>query len=264
LNWREKINKPATTSYNKPVALVTGASRGIGRAAALLLAQNGYDLCINYRADEASAREALAQAQAFGVKAMLYRADIGDEQAVIDMFKAIDKNLGPLTALVNNAALMLPQLSIEQVDSQRLAAMFNINVSGYFICAREAVLRMAYKHGGSGGSIVNVSSLAALTGSPNEYLDYAASKGAIDTLTKGLAMEVSREGIRVNGVRPGLIYTQMHADGGEPERVDRVKERLPLGRGGTAQEVAEAIVWLLSERASFSTGDSINVSGGLN
>jgi len=249
---------------HKPVALVTGASRGIGRATALLLAKHGYDLCINYRNDEASARETLTQAQAFGVSCILFKADIADEQAVVDMFKAIDQSLGRLTALVNNAALMLPQLSIEQVDSQRLAQMFSVNVSGYFICAREAVLRMAYKHGGGGGSIVNVSSLAAITGSPNEYLDYAASKGAVDTLTKGLAMEVSREGIRVNGVRPGLIYTQMHADGGEPERVDRVKDRLPLGRGGTVEEVAEAIVWLLSERASFSTGDSINVSGGLN
>ena len=246
------------------VALVTGGSRGIGRATSLLLAQQGYDLCINYLSNQERALSLQSEILALGVRCMLYQADVADEVAVVAMFKAIDQQLGPLNALVNNAALMLPQLSIEQVTSARLEQMFSVNVGGSFLCAREAVLRMAYKHGGAGGSIVNVSSLAALTGSPDEYLDYAASKGAIDTFTKGLAKEVSREGIRVNAVRPGLIYTQMHRDGGEADRVDRVKGSLPLGRGGTPEEVAEAICWLLSERASFSTGGSINVSGGLN
>ena len=248
----------------RPIALVTGGSRGIGRATSLMLAERGYDLCINYLSNQQQAIEVQAQVLAFGVRCMLYQAVVADEAGVVKMFRAMDKELGPVTALVNNAALMLPQLNVEQVSSARLLKMFAVNVGGSFICAREAVLRMAFKHGGAGGSIVNVSSLAALTGSPNEYLDYAASKGAIDTFTKGLAKEVSREGVRVNAVRPGLIYTDMHSDGGEPDRVNRVKEGLPMGRGGDPSEVAEAICWLLSERASFSTGDSINVSGGLN
>ncbi len=246
------------------IALVTGGGRGIGRAVALLLARHDYDVCVNYLSNDVAAEQVKLEIEALGQRCMLYKADVSDEQQVVAMFNSIDEHLGKLSALVNNAALMLPQLTIESVNQERLTQMFSSNVNSYFLCAREAVLRMAFKHGGEGGAIVNVSSLAALTGSPNEYLDYAATKGAIDTLTTGLAREMSREGVRVNGVRPGLIYTDMHADGGEAGRVDRVKENLPLGRGGTPEEVAEAIYFLLSEKSAFSTGDSINVSGGLN
>ncbi|MEH6443408.1 MAG: SDR family oxidoreductase [Oceanospirillaceae bacterium] len=246
------------------VAIVTGGSRGIGLATSLLLARHGYDLCINYIANDDTAKAAQNSVHELGRRCILYKGDMAQEEQVVAMFKQVDAELGVVTTLVNNAALMLPQLTIEEVTQARLNKMFSTNITSYFLCAREAVLRMAFKHGGYGGSIVNVSSLAALTGSPNEYLDYAASKGAIDTLTRGLAKEVSREGIRVNGVRPGLIYTDMHADGGEASRVDRVKDNLPLGRGGEPEEVAQAIYWFVSENSSFSTGDSINVSGGLN
>ncbi len=251
-------------SNKQKVALITGGSRGIGRATSLLLAQNGYDLCINYLNNEQAARSVQQAVLAYGVRCELYRGDVTKEDQVLAMFDFIDKSLGCLTALVNNAALMLPQISIEQVTEARLNKIFSSNITSYFLCAREAVLRMALKHGGSGGSIVNVSSLAALSGSPHEYLDYAASKGAIDTMTVGLAREMSREGVRVNAVRPGLIYTDMHADGGEAARVDRLKDSLPLGRGGQPEEVAQAIYWLLSEQSSFTTGDTINVAGGMN
>ena len=246
------------------IALITGGGRGIGRATAILLAQEGYDICVNYLSNDEAAKHVQQEIQSLGQRCELYKADVSDEQQVIAMFRFVDEYLGVISALVNNAALMLPQLTIESVNQQRLTQMFNINVNSYFLCAREAVMRMAFKHGGAGGAIVNVSSLAALTGSPKEYLEYAASKGAIDTLTRGLSKEMSREGVRVNGVRPGLIYTDMHGDGGEPGRVDRVKENLPLGRGGKPEEVAQAIYFLLSEKSAFSTGDSINVSGGLN
>ncbi|EPJ48028.1 MAG: putative oxidoreductase ygfF [Osedax symbiont Rs1] len=252
------------SNKQKKVALITGGSRGIGRATSLLLAQNGYDLCINYLNNEQAARAVQRAVLAHGVRCELYRGDVTKEDQVLAMFEFIDQHLGHLTALVNNAALMLPQISIEQVTEARLNKIFSSNITSYFLCAREAVLRMAHKHGGDGGSIVNVSSLAALSGSPHEYLDYAASKGAIDTMTIGLAREMSREGVRVNAVRPGLIYTDMHADGGEAARVDRVKYSLPLGRGGQPEEVAQAIYWLLSEQSSFTTGDTINVAGGMN
>jgi NAD(P)-dependent dehydrogenase (short-subunit alcohol dehydrogenase family) len=246
------------------VALITGGSRGIGKATSILLAEHGYDICINYLSNDSAAKQVQEAVQSLGRQCVIFKGDASLEADVERMFKFVDQQLGAISALVNNAALMMPQLTIEQVDQQRLNKIFSTNISGYFLCARQAVLRMAYKHGGAGGSIVNVSSLAALTGSPNEYLDYAASKGAIDTFTRGLAKEMSREGVRVNGVRPGLIYTDMHSDGGEPNRVDRVKDNLPLGRGGEPIEVARAIYWLLCEQSSFTTGDSINVAGGMN
>lgn len=248
---------------DEKIALVTGGGRGIGRATVLCLAQQGYKICINYRSDEQAAQQLANQLQSRGVICMTYQADIGDEQQVVAMFNAVDQTLGKLTALVNNAALMLPQLTIESLDAQRLNQMFTTNITGYFLCAREAVLRMAHKHGGTGGSIVNISSMAAKTGSPNEYMDYAASKGAVDTMTRGLAMEMAQQGVRVNAVRPGLIYTQMHADGGEPERVDRLKGRIPMGRGGSPEEIANAVCWLLSDEASFTTGHLLDVAGGL-
>lgn len=251
-----------STGNIRKVAVVTGGSRGIGRATALLLAANGYDLCINFLSNSAAAQSVKSEVQALGASCLLFQGDVSDEEQVVALFNSVDARFHRLDALVNNAALMLPQISIEQVTQQRLQQMFCTNISSYFLCAREAVLRMAFKHGGKGGAIVNVSSLAARTGSPHEYMDYAASKGAIDTLTRGLAREMSREGVRVNGVRPGLIYTDMHTDGGEPGRVDRVKELLPLGRGGQPEEVAQAIYWLLSDSSSFTTGDRIDVAGG--
>ncbi|MGB1238776.1 MAG: SDR family oxidoreductase [Pseudomonadales bacterium] len=245
------------------IALVTGGGRGIGRATVLALAARGYKVCINYRSDKVAAAALVTQLRERGTDCFSFCADIADEEQVKALFNAVDERLGPITALVNNAALMLPQQSIEALDGQRLTQMFATNITGYFLCAREAVLRMAHKHGGAGGGIVNVSSMAAKTGSPHEYMDYAASKGAIDTMTRGLAMEMAQQGVRVNAVRPGLIYTQMHADGGEPARVDRLKARIPMGRGGEPEEIAEAICWLLSDAASFTTGQLLDVSGGL-
>lgn len=244
------------------ITLITGASRGIGRATALLLAQQGHTLCINYRHQQAQADEVVALIRRNGGNAIAVAADIAEEEQVVAMFQRIDRDLGPLTGLVNNAGILQQQASIEQLDAQRIATVFATNVGGSFICAREAVKRMALRHGGQGGAIVNVSSAASRLGAPHEYVDYAASKGAIDTLTTGLALEVAAQGIRVNAVRPGLIYTGMHADGGEPGRVDRVKEHLPMKRGGQPEEVAQAIAWLLSDAASYVTGSFIEMAGG--
>ena len=240
-----------------PVVLITGGSRGIGAATAKLFAKHGYDVCINYKSDQASAEQVADEIKALGVNAYLLQADIADEQQVLAMFAKLDAQVSRLDVLVNNAAMMMPQMSLLEMDAKRINAILSCNVTGAFLCAREAIKRMEK------GSIVNVSSGASRTGSPNEYLDYAASKGALDTFTIGLAKEVASKGIRVNGVRPGLIYTDMHRDGGEANRVDRLKSKLPLGRGGEAEEVASAIYFLASEQASFTTGSFIDVSGGL-
>ena len=244
------------------ITLVTGGARGIGRATALLLAQQGHAICVGYRTRQACAEEVVALIRDGGGKAIAVQADVADEEQVVALFQQIDRDLGCLTGLVNNAAILKQQASIEQLDAARIAEVFATNVSGSFICAREAVKRMALRHGGQGGAIVNVSSAASRLGSPHEYVDYAASKGALDTLTIGLSLEVAAQGIRVNAVRPGLIYTEMHADGGEPGRVDRVKAHLPMQRGGQPEEVAEAIAWLLSEKASYVTGSFIDLAGG--
>ena len=244
------------------ITLITGGSRGIGRATALTLAAKGHALCINYRSQQARAEEVVDMIRRGGGKAIAVQADIANEEQVVALFRQIDRDLGTLTGLVNNAGILKQQASIEQLDARRIAAIFATNVGGSFICAREAVKRMALRHGGQGGAIVNVSSDASRLGAPHEYIDYAASKGAVDTLTIGLALEVAAQGIRVNAVRPGLIYTDMHADGGEPGRVDRVKENLPMKRGGQPEEVAEAIAWLLSEEASYVTGNFIDLAGG--
>lgn len=244
------------------ITLITGGSRGIGRATALLLAQKGHTICINYRSQQARAEEVVALIRQRGGSAIAIAADIADEEQVVAMFQQIDCQLGPLTGLVNNAGILQQQASIEQLDARRIATVFATNVSGSFICAREAVKRMALRHGGQGGAIVNVSSAASRLGAPHEYVDYAASKGAVDTLTTGLALEVAAQGIRVNAVRPGLIYTEMHADGGEPGRVDRVKDNLPMKRGGQPEEVAQAIAWLLSDEASYVTGSFLDMAGG--
>jgi NAD(P)-dependent dehydrogenase (short-subunit alcohol dehydrogenase family) len=244
------------------VIIITGASRGIGAATALLAAQRGYSVCINFRDNRAAADGVLRAIEAAGGRAIGVAADVSSEPDVERLFETCDRYLGPPTALVNNAGVLEKQMRVEAMDGARIQRIFATNVIGSFLCAREAVRRMSTKRGGSGGAIVNVSSGASRLGAPGEYVDYAASKGAIDTLTIGLAKEVADEGIRVNAVRAGYIYTDMHASGGEPGRVDRVKEFVPMKRGGTANEVAHAILWLLSRDASFTTGSFIEVTGG--
>lgn len=243
-------------------ALVTGGSRGIGKATAILLARQGYKVVINYARNKQAADEVVAGIRSAGGEALAIKADIADELQVLAMFAEIDNAFGPVTALVNNAGILFQQSTLENLTADRINRVLATNVTGYFLCCREAVKRMAYRHGGGGGSIVNVSSAAARLGSPGEYVDYAASKGAVDTLTTGLSLEVAAQGIRVNGVRPGFIYTDMHAAGGEAGRVDRVKFSLPMQRGGQPEEVAEAIAWLLSAKASYVTGSFIDLAGG--
>jgi NAD(P)-dependent dehydrogenase (short-subunit alcohol dehydrogenase family) len=244
------------------VILITGAGRGIGAATARLAATRGYTVGVNYRSNEEAAEATVAEIRAAGGHAQAVRADVSSEPEIVRMFETIDRELGPLAALVNNAGILERQARLEETDGARLARILATNVTGSFLCAREAVRRMSIRHGGSGGSIVNVSSRAAVLGAPGEYIDYAASKGAIDTLTIGLSKEVAEEGIRVNAVRPGFIYTEMHASGGEPNRVDRVKAFVPMKRGGHAEEVANAILWLLSDEASYATGTFIDLAGG--
>jgi NAD(P)-dependent dehydrogenase (short-subunit alcohol dehydrogenase family) len=242
--------------------LVTGASRGIGAACALLAGRRGYTVCVNYRENAAAATRVVHAIEAAGGRAFAVAADVADEDDVARLFAQIDARCGRLDALVNNAGILARQARVEQIDAARINRIFATNVTGSFLCAREAVRRMSTRHGGSGGAIVNVSSRAAVLGSANEYVDYAASKAAVDTLTIGLAKEVAGEGIRVNGVRPGLIDTDMHASGGEPGRIQRLQATVPLARGGTADEVAAAVLWLLSDEASYATGTIIDVSGG--
>ncbi|WP_432538471.1 SDR family oxidoreductase [Klebsiella variicola] len=244
------------------IALISGASRGIGRATALLLAQEGYTVAVNYHHNINAATEVVNTIVESGGKATALRADISDEAQVMAMFEAVDRMGEPLAALVNNAGILFTQCTVESLSAERINRVLATNVTGYFLCCREAVKRMAHRHGGKGGAIVNVSSAASRLGAPGEYVDYAASKGAVDTLTTGLALEVAAQGIRVNGVRPGLIYTEMHASGGEPGRVDRVKNSLPMQRGDQPEEVAQAIAWLLSDKASYVTGSFLELAGG--
>ena len=242
--------------------LITGGSRGIGAATARVLAAKGYNVCINYHKQKHAADLLVADLLCLGVKAIAVQADVSQEQQVVNLFNTMDEQLGPLTGLVNNAGILLPQMPVEQMDAQRINRLLTTNVTSYFLCCKEAIKRMALKNGGQGGAIVNVSSAAARLGSAFEYVDYAATKGAIDTLTKGLSIEVAKEAIRVNCVRPGFIATNMHADGGEPNRLERIKSTIPMGRGGEPEEVAQAIAWLLSTEASYVTGSFTEIAGG--
>lgn len=248
---------------SQKVAIITGAGRGIGAATALLFASKGYAVCINYKSNLKSANKLAETIIAQGGKCITVQADVSCENDVTRMFSTVDKELGKLTILVNNAGILKKQSRLEDMTADRINSILINNVTSYFLCSREAVKRMSTRNGGFGGVIVNVSSGASRSGSPNEYIDYAASKGAIDTLTKGLSLEVAAEGIRVNCVRPGLIHTDMHTDGGEPERIERLKNIIPLKRGGEPEEVAEAIYWLASEKSSFSTGNYLDLTGGL-
>ncbi len=245
------------------LALVTGGSRGIGRATSLLLAQAGYRVVINYRQREDAAQQLVAEIAARGGSACAIQADIADEQQVENLFAQLDRQSGYLRVVVNNAGILFSQCQVEALRAERIRRVLATNVIGPFICCREAVKRMSTAYGGQGGVIVNVSSGAVHSGAPDEYVDYAASKAAMDTLTRGLAREVAQQGIRVTGVRPGSTLTEMHADGGEPNRVERVAQRIPLGRGGQPEEIAEAILWLTSDAASYVTGSILDVTGGL-
>lgn len=247
-------------SIMNKVLLVTGGSRGIGAATARLAAANGYDVCISYRQNKTAADSVVRSIEQKGRSAIAIAADMASEADILRLFSEVDQQLGSLTALVNNAGILEQQTRVADMNLARLNRVFSTNVIGSFLCAREAVKRMSTLQG---GAIVNISSGAATSGSPGEYIDYAASKGAIDTMTIGLAKEVAKEGIRVNAVRPGFIYTGIHASGGEPNRVDRVKAIIPLQRGGEPKEVAQAVLWLLSDKASFTTGSFINVTGGV-
>jgi NAD(P)-dependent dehydrogenase (short-subunit alcohol dehydrogenase family) len=244
-----------------PVLIVTGGARGIGAATARLGAERGHAVCVSYLTGAREADALVAEITDAGGRAMAVRADVSVETDVLALFDAADR-MGRLAGLVNNAGTLERQGRLLDMDAARLARIMATNVVGPMLCAREAVRRMSTRLGGQGGAIVNVSSVAARTGSPGEYVDYAASKGALDTFTRGLAAEVAREGIRVNAVRPGFIHTGIHARGGEPGRVERLAPSIPLGRGGTPEEVARAILWLLSEDASYSTGAIVDVAGG--
>jgi NAD(P)-dependent dehydrogenase (short-subunit alcohol dehydrogenase family) len=242
--------------------LVTGGSRGIGAATALLAARSGWSVAVNYAANSLAADEVVRSIRADGGTAMAVQADVADEAQVLTMFQKIDAKFGPLAGLVNNAGVVDMSARLDEMGVDRWHRMFDINVIGSMLCAREAVQRMSSKHGGAGGAIVNVSSAASRLGSPGQYVDYAAAKGAIDAFTIGLAKEVAAEGIRVNAVRPGLIETEIHASGGLPTRVKDLQHLVPMQRGGTANEVAQAIVWLLSDAASYTTMSLLDVSGG--
>jgi NAD(P)-dependent dehydrogenase (short-subunit alcohol dehydrogenase family) len=243
------------------VVLITGGSRGIGAATALLAARQGYAVAVNYQANSLAADEVVRQIRQQGGQAITVQADVAKEAQVLAMFEKIDAQFGRLSALVNNAGVVDQTTRVDAITYERLRRMFEINVFGSFLCAREAVKRMSTRYGGAGGSIVNVSSVAARLGGPGQYVDYAAAKGAIDTFTIGLAKEVAAEGIRVNAVRPGIIETEIHASGGLPDRARDLAPQVPMQRAGSALEVAQAIVWLLSEDSSYTTGALLDVAG---
>ena len=242
--------------------IITGGGRGIGAATARLAARKGYAVCVNYLRNRAAAESVVHEIRSAEGRAIAVAGDVSSEKDVLNIFQESDRSLGQLTALVNNAGVVERQSRVEAMDAARLQRMFATNIVGPFLCAREAIKRMSTKHGGKGGAIVNLSSGAARLGSPGEYVDYAASKGAIDTMTIGLAKELAAEGIRVNCVRPGFVHTDIHAAGGEPNRIERLRDGIPMKRGGKPEEVARAILWLLSDEASYSTGAILDVTGG--
>lgn len=244
------------------VILITGASRGIGAATARLAAQRGYAVAINYRQQASAAEELVSEITRTGGRALVLQADVANETEVRRLFATVDERLGRLDVLVNNAGILEQQMRLETMTLERWQRVFATNVFGSFLCSREAVKRMSTRQGGRGGAIVNLSSIAARLGAPEEYIDYAAAKGAVDSMTVGLAKELAADGIRVNAVRPGVIDTEIHASGGEPERVARIAKSIPLARGGLAEEVAEAILWLASDQASYTSGTLLDVSGG--
>jgi len=243
------------------VLVVTGGSRGIGAATARLAAERGYGVIVNYAGNVTAAESVCHGIISAGGAAVAVRGDVASPEDVEHIFRAADR-MGRLVGLVNNAGIVDHAQRVDEMTAERLARMFAVNVTGSFLCAREAIRRMSSKHGGKGGAIVNLSSAAATLGSPGIYVDYAAAKGAIDTFTVGLALEVAAEGIRVNGVRPGIIETEIHAAGGDPDRAARMAPTLPMQRSGTAEEVAKAILWLLSDQASYTTGETVSVTGG--
>jgi NAD(P)-dependent dehydrogenase (short-subunit alcohol dehydrogenase family) len=251
-----------TIKSSKKTMLITGGSRGIGAAVAIIAAQRGYAVAVNYASNKAAATQVVEQITNSGGDAFAIQGDVAKENDILNIFNAIDSRWGRLDALINNAGIVAVKARVDEMSLERLQTMFATNVVGSFICAREAIKRMSKKYGGNGGVIVNLSSAAARLGSPAEYVDYASSKGAIDTMTIGLSKELAGEGIRVNAVRPGLIDTEIHASGGQPDRVERFVSMIPMQRGGTAQEVANTVIWLASDEASYVTGALIDVSGG--
>lgn len=247
---------------SSPVILITGGSRGVGAATARLAAARGYDVAISYVSDEAAAHAVAEDVKAAGRRALAIRADSADPEQVAALFAAIDREFGRIDVLVNNAAILGLQSRLEDLDFARMQRVFAVNAIGPMLCSQHAIKRMSHRYNGQGGVVINISSGAARLGSPNEYVDYAASKGALESFTIGFAKEVARDGIRVNCIRPGHIYTDMHASGGEPGRVDRVRDSIPMGRGGQPEEVARAVLWLASDEASFITGTFLDVTGG--
>lgn len=245
-----------------PVILITGGSRGVGAATAHLAAKRGYDVAFSYLSNESAAKEVVAKIEEVGRRALAIRADSANPVEILGMFELVDLRFGRLDVLVNNAAMIAQQSRLESLEVDRVQRVFAVNAIGPILCAQQAAKRMSHRHGGRGGVVINISSASARLGSPNEYVDYASTKGAVETMTTGFAKEVAREGIRVNCVRPGHIYTEMHASGGEPGRVDRVKDSIPMGRGGQPEEVACAILWLAGPEASFITGTFLDVTGG--
>ncbi len=244
------------------VAIVTGGSRGIGAATAKLLAEHGWDVCVGYHSNVDAANQVVEACRATGQQAIAVQADVASEPDVTALFTKVDDELGSLGSLINNAGIVAPQSRVDEMKLERLTQMMAVNIIGSFLCVREAIKRMSTAHGGQGGVIVNLSSVAARIGAPGEYVDYAASKGAIDSMTLGLSKEVAEEGIRVNAVRPGIIDTELHASGGQPDRVERFSPLIPMCRGGTSNEVAEAIAWLCSDKASYVTGALLDIGGG--
>jgi NAD(P)-dependent dehydrogenase (short-subunit alcohol dehydrogenase family) len=251
-----------TPSAHSPIVLITGGGRGIGAAVARLAATQGWDVAVNAVRDLRSAQAVADEVRAAGRRALACQADVADESAVRTLFQRVDAELGPVRGLVNNAGVVDTAQRVDEMSLARWQRMFAINVQGTFLCTREALRRMSTRHGGQGGAIVNLSSAAARLGSPGQYVDYAAAKAAIDTFTLGVAREVATEGVRVNAVRPGIIDTEIHASGGQPDRAQRMAPQVPMQRAGTAQEVAQAVLWLLSDHASYTTGSVVDVAGG--